>query len=69
MRTLAQIRDDIAAKQAEYRSIRSLNAGVIRGASPTTEIQNEIVADMREYNARSKRDHYEGGRIVAGRAE
>ena len=68
MRTLTQIKNDIEANQAEYRRIGSLNNGVIRGAIDTNELQKTIKADMVEYNSRSKRDHYEGGIIVSGRA-
>ena len=67
MRTLSQIRSDVEAKQSKYRRASALNNGVIRGASDTQKLQDEIKADMKEYNSRSKRDRYEGGVIVKGK--
>lgn len=68
-RTLAQIRQDIVELQAEFRRVSSLNLGVIRGWVKASAIGERIRVDRAEYNRRSKRDHYELGRLVRGPAE
>lgn len=67
-RTLRQIRADIEAGQAQGRKISALNTGVIRGATDITDIQDQILRDIAEYNRRSRRDHYYLGRLEAGSA-
>ena len=67
MRTLKQIKDEIETKQAVYNKLSSLNNGVTHGAIDTSQIGDEILVDMQEYNSRSKSDMYVGGAIVKRR--
>lgn len=62
--TLKSIQAEIEALQAEYRATSSLNRGMIRGAVDTADIGERITRLMGDYNARSKRTMYSGGRIV-----
>ena len=48
MRTLNQIRTEIENTQAEYRRIRRLNIGVIRGAIDTGDPTEKIVMESAE---------------------
>jgi hypothetical protein len=66
MKSLKQIRTEIEAAQAEYRKRANLDIGVIRGAVDTREIADRINALIAQYNARSRRDHYERGILVGG---
>lgn len=65
MSTLKSIQLEIESLQSKYREICGRNSGVIRGAEDSAETGDRVIALMSEYNSRSKRTMYSGGKIVA----
>ena len=67
-KTLKSLQSEIEVLQAQFRSISSRNSGVIRGAEDISGIEKQIHTLMTEFNSRSKRTMYYGGKIVSRNA-